>query len=115
MGFIGDDGEGRNFASGPGSGRDADEFALPPEFRILEGPFADIHELLLEVIEIDFRMLIEDPHAFGGIHAGASAEGDDGIGLKLFHDRDAFTDGRDIGIGLHFSEELIGDGVSDAD
>jgi hypothetical protein len=62
MGFIRDDGEGRNFASGSRSGRDANEFALPSEFRILEGPFPDIHELLLQVIEVDFGVLIEDPH-----------------------------------------------------
>ena len=57
-------------------------------------------------------MFVENPHAFGGVHGGATSQSDDRVGLELLHEFNAAADRRDIGIGFDFGEELIGDRVA---
>ena len=49
-------------------------------------------------------MLIKQPHAFGGIHGGSAAEGNDDIGLEAVHCSNTAHNGLHRGIRLNFRE-----------
>ncbi len=83
--FVGDDGERCNFGTGSGSGRDCNEGSLRAEFRELVDALADIHEAHCDVVEVDFRVFVEQPHDLGRVHRGAAADGDDDIRLEGVH------------------------------
>ena len=110
--FVGDDGKRGDFRAGTGGGRDTDVFGFFAKFREFEGAFADVHEFLHEVAEVDMRLFVEEPHDFRRVHDRAAAEGDDGVRRKGFHDFRATGDGGDVRIRLDVGEDGVGDVVT---
>ena len=71
--FVGDDGKRRHFRTGAGGGRDADVFGFFAQLREFEGAFADVHEFLHEVAEINLWLFVKHLHDFCRIHDGTAA------------------------------------------
>ena len=80
---VGDHSERRDFGTGAGRSRNADQLGLLAQRRNLERALTDIEELLTHIGEGDFRVLVQQPHDLGRIHRGTTADGDDGIRLEL--------------------------------
>ena len=110
--FVGNNGKRRDFRASAGGGRDTDVFGFFAKFGEFEGAFADVHEFLHEVAEVDMRLFVEEPHDFRRIHDRAAAQGDDGVRCKGFHDFRATGDGGDVRIGLDVGEDGVGNVVA---
>ena len=102
--FIGNDGEGRHLTAGTGGGGNSNEISFLAHPREGIYPLADIHEAHRHILEIHFRMLIQDPHDFACIHGASAAQGDDHVGLEQAHLLRASLGARQGGIGGYIKE-----------
>ena len=110
--FVGDDRERRHFRAGAGGGRDADVFGFFAQFGEFEGAFADVHEFLHEIAEINLRLFVKHPHDFCRIHDRAAAEGDNGVRRETFHDFGTTAHGRYIRVGFDVGKDGIDDFIA---
>ena len=109
---VRNDCERSDLRTGTGCGRDADQLGLLAEFRELECTLTDIHEFLLDIIKVYFRMLIHEPHDLGCVHCRTAAERDNGIRLKTAHQFKALLNRIETRIRLNLTEHFTIDRTS---
>ena len=80
--LIRDHGERRHFRTGAAGGRNGDHHRFFAQLRQFHDAFADIHEAHGDILELDVRQLVHEPHDLGRVDRGSAADRDDHIGLE---------------------------------
>ena len=83
--LVGDNREGSDFGSGTRGGGDCNEIRLFTHLGEGVNSLADIDESHRHIHKVGFRMLVKNPHYLCGVHCGAAAESNNGIGLESTH------------------------------
>jgi len=118
---IGNDGEGCTFGSGTSGGGDADQLGFLAHLREETDSLTDIQEDGGHVQEGFFGMLVHDPHDLRSVDGGATAHGNDDIGLELMHLGQTLHSVLDLGIDTDIEElgslnarvtQLVNNGVA---